>query len=377
MPVARLIYFLKLPSPDGNHRRGFAERICPLAAGFRAEAVAVPRIDSAANGRRILRHRLADRDCTGHWHRVLRPDWFEPEGAAEPSSGRPEAQRRQGAQLLCTTALGRLCAHPEVRLALAQDRLATELAPALAMPDFLAHEDELGRSWAAVRPEAAASARAAAAAMAVAEGGSNGFARGWRRRIRLAALRRIDAAAVGREVFAPAPELLGEPYAAIAGPKGWTIKAGAVHAAHYWPDPESERRSEAARADEELVQAFERILCPWLPPSGGEPNFGSALAAWSALAPLREFELRSSFPLFPYRLQTANGAPPPGFSVRIRPTTVADCGGSTHTLAAAGICPFIANPFREHCVTEARRLEQWASDLPALVTAKWKCFLAG
>jgi hypothetical protein len=373
--LARLIYFFKTPLTGGTFGYGYAERILALGDRFRAESVAVPVPTRSDGGWALRSRRLPDRECSGHWYRAPMPEWFETDTAPAVTPGGADRLRRRAARLLCTTPLGPLCAHPEVRRALAQDRLAAELAPALLMPDFLTYEDALLRDWAEARPEAAAEADAAAAAITATMGRSDAVTRNWRRRIRRAALRRIDASALGREIFAPCPSLLGQPYAPLPAPGGWEIKAGTVQQAHYWPTPESAARSRAARSDPELVQAFERGLCPWLPPEGGEGEFARALAAWIALAPLRAFESQSPFPLFPYRLSVPAGTVPPGFSVRIQPGTLAEQGGSYDTLAAAGLCPYIAEVFQAYAATQVGRLESWAADLPALVAAKWGPFL--
>ena len=375
--MARLIHFLKTALPDGTYGWGYAERVLGAGERRRAENVAVPVPMPAEPGVRLHAHRLPDGDFNGHSDRILRPEWFGFGGAPAPDSvAPPTALRGRAARLLCTTGLGALCGHPEVRLALAQDRLAAELAPVLAMPDFLMHEDALVRGWADRRPEAAAEAQTAAELVAAAAAGFTGVTRAWRRRIRLAALRRIDAAAVGREIFAPVAAFLGEPYRPFRGPGEWALKVGLVQSAHYWPTPEGEARSRIGRADAALVHALERQLCPWLPAAGGGPAFARALASWTALAPLRDFECRSCWPLFPQRIRFPGAAPPTGFSVRIQPGTLAEQGGSYHTLAAAGLCPFIAEPFQAHCATEADRVAEWAADLPALVAMKWGAFLA-
>jgi hypothetical protein len=284
---------------------------------------------------------------------------------------------RRAARLLCTTPFGAFCSLPEVRLALAQDRLAATLAPVLAIPDLLVHEDVLAQAWLEARPVAAAAAQAEADAVAAPLAAGGPAICRWRRRIRLAALRRLDAAAVGREIFAPGPALLGEAYAPASAAGGWAIRAGIVRSAQYWPAPGSEARSRAARSNVALVRAVELGLFPWIPEPGETAQFARAWEEWAAAASLRDFEGREPMPLFPGRLARTENWPPAGFSVRIGEMTLAKAGASRHCLAAAGICPLIADPFRHYCAAARDLLADWATDLPALVAAKWGPFLAG
>ena len=371
------VYFLKAPLPGGGYGYGYAERLRPLAGGVWAEGVTVPRVERTALGWTIRPLRLPDRNLDTWGYPLARPAWIRPAPAGERPLEEAEILRRRAARLLCTTPFGAFCAMPEVRLALAQDRLAAELAPVLAIPDLLVHEDALFQAWQHARPEEAAEAQAAADAIAAELAASSPSIRHWRRRMRLAALRRLDAATVGREVFAPGAALLGEAYAPVAGPKEWIIKAGIVRTAQYWPTPETEIRSRAARTDEALVRAVELALFPWNPEPGEAAPFARAWEEWAAAASLRACEAREPMPLFPTRLGRTEHWPPAGFSVRIGPETLSRAGASRHSLAAAGLCPLIADPFRRYCAAAQDLLAEWAADLPALVAAKWGPCLAG
>ena len=64
--------------------------------------------------------------------------------------------------LLYTTPLGQFCRHPEIAAALAQDKLATLIAPFLHIPDLLSNERRLLRDWELERPQPYAAARASA-----------------------------------------------------------------------------------------------------------------------------------------------------------------------------------------------------------------------
>jgi len=125
---------------------------------------------------------------------------------------------------------------------------------------------------------------------------------GLRLRLHLAAHRRIDAAALGREVFLPCPAFLGEPHIACELADGLILKIGIVRMAHYWPKPEMAARSRAWCGNRALVEAVERRLFPLLPPPGPDAahEFEVAAGVWILLQPLREFEARHCLPLFPY-----------------------------------------------------------------------------
>jgi hypothetical protein len=369
------VHFLKTALPGGGYGYGYAERLRPLAEGFWAEAIAVPGVERTAQGWTIRPIRLADRVFTGLAYRLARPAWLRQADLSGPVPEEAEVIRR-AARLLCTTAFGAFCSLPEVRLALAQDRLAAALAPVLAIPDLLVHEDVLAQDWLAARPEAAAAAQAEADATAAPLAAGGPALCRWRRRIRLAALRRLDAAAVGREIFAPGPALLGEAYAPASAAEGWTIRAGLVRSAQYWPAPETEARSRAARSNPALVRAVELGLFPWMPEPAETAPFAQAWEEWAAAASLREFEGQGPMPLFPNRLGRTESWPPAGFSVRIGPQTLAKMGASRHSLAAAGLCPLIADPFRRYCAAARDLLAEWSADVPALVAAKWGPFLA-
>ena len=99
--------------------------------------------------------------------------------------------------------------------------------------------------------------------------------------------------------------------------------------------------------------------------------FAAAAAAWLAAAPLREFEAHSALPLFPVRTIYPEGIVPPGFQVRIQAETMRACGGSYLTLAAAGVSPYIAEPFLKICEKHRDQLADWAEDALELALEKW------
>ena len=276
-------------------------------------------------------------------------------------------------RLLYTTPLGQFCRHPEIATALAQDKLATLISPFLHVPDLLANEHRLLRDWEIERPEPAARARASAAALEQSITESNPAVPELRVRLHLAAHRRIDAAAIGREIYQPCPAFFGEPHVACELPDGLTLKLGPVRMAHYWPKPDSEARSNAWRINPTIIRAVEAALLPLLPPPGPEAGeqFATAAALWLALAPLREFEARSSLPLFPYTTIYPEGYTPRGYRIRIEPATMRSLGGSYLTLAAAGLSPYIAECFHAYCETRRDLLVEWTEDLIALAVEKW------
>ena len=208
-----------------------------------------------------------------------------------------------------TTPLGRMGRHPEVLLALAQDQLAAMLAPFLHLPDLLAGEDGLLEDWARQRPAVAAEAD-----LAVPADWSRPL-REFRLRLRRAALRRLDAAATGREIFLPCPAYFGEPYLAFDLAPGLGFKAGVVQQASYWSFPEGAARSRAWRLDSRLVAAVEARLFPLLSPDApADKVFPAAATRWLGLGPLRAFESRSPLPLFPRSTIYPEGWVPPGFA---------------------------------------------------------------
>jgi hypothetical protein len=359
-----LIYFIKARRGHGAAGEpafafAWAERLRPSEGRLAAENIQVPVVAGGPGAWRLVGRRLPDQSFDGRGFPCGPPKWYAPDAPAAPASaGASRLEER-----LRTTPLGRMCLHPEVRRALAQDRLASSLEPLLRVPDLLDGEDELAAAWRRERPEAAAQADAGAAALAPSASGAAGV---WRRRLRLAALRRLDAAAVGREVYRPCPAYFGEPYLACAIAPDLSLKAGLVRRMAAWPTPESEARSRAWRADGARVAAVEGRLLPVLAPAAD-----SALDRWLALAPLREFEARSPWPLFPPATGGPAGPVPAGFRVRIRPETVRELGGTGRTLALAGLSPYLAEPFGDYCETQRELLAAWAQDPAGLALAKW------
>ena len=276
-------------------------------------------------------------------------------------------------RLLYTTPLGEFCRHPEIAGALAQDRLAATLAPWLQAPDLFVCEHRLFRDWQVERPEAAAFAQESAVAIETEWAGMAAEVLQLRLLIHLTAHRRIDAAAVGREVFLPCASFFGEPHVTCELPQGLALKIGTVRMANYWPKPEMEARSRVWWANRELVQAVERRLFPLLPPPGTEAveQFGTAAALWLRLKSLREFEARSSLPLFPYSTIYPDGYCPRAYKIRIPAETMRSLGGSYLTLAAAGLSPYIADPFLAYCETRKELLGDWTEDLLGLAIGKW------
>lgn len=277
------------------------------------------------------------------------------------------------ARFLHTTPLGQFCRQPEIAWALAQDRLATTITPFLHLPDIFRYEERLLRDWETERPDAAAQARASAALVRAGAGGMTDDARRLRELLHRVAHRRLDAAAVGREVFIPCPPFFGEPHLAQPLRDGLTLKIGIVRMAHYWPKPESELRSQTWRAQPELIRAAESVLFPLLPPPGENEadEFSAAASLWLALAPLREFEAHKSLPLLPYTTIYPEGYVPRGYSLRIKPETMRALGGSYLTLAAAGLSPYIADPFLAYCDSRRSLLQTWIADLESLAKSKW------
>jgi hypothetical protein len=314
---------------------------------------------------------LPAREFTGHAFRMPAQAWFKADGKDSSPAG-AEARRPPLDRQLHATPFGRFCRHPEVRLALAQDRLASRLAPLLAIPDLLADEDRLFRDWEVERPEAARHARLSCAELGAVHPGLGPAPLRLRIRLRRSALRRIDVAAVGREVFRPCPELFGEPHLRFELQRGFTLKAGAVRMANCWPRPETEALGARWRNDPDLVLAAESRLFPVPPPgSGAAGAFSRAADDWISLEPLRRFQAGAQLPLFPHATIYPYGYVPRGFRIRITPDSVRSCGGSYLTLAAAGLSPYIAEPFHEYCLARADLLAEWTRDVAGLAAEKW------
>jgi hypothetical protein len=345
--------------------QAWAERVRRTDGRLRAENIQVPVVSGQEDGWRMEGRRVPDTTFEGHAHACRPPAWYECDASVEPATGlnsRPLALH----QRLCTTPLGRMCLHPEVRWALAQDRLAAEAEPLLRIPDLLAGEDRLAGAWRTERPEAAGSA-AAASLVGAARGTAEELP--WRQRLRGAVLRRLDAAAVGREVYLPCPAYFGEPYLAFAITSEYSLKAGLVRSMRTWSSPEGEARSAAWRKSPAQIAAMEGRLFPVLGPDRPRREGASALPLWLALAPVRDFETRSPWPLFPRAAGFRDA--PPGFVVRIRPETMRELGGSYRTLARAGLSPYLAQPFADYCETRRELLAAWSEDVAGLALAKW------
>jgi hypothetical protein len=345
--------------------QAWAERVHRIDGRLRAENIQVPVVSGREDGWQLEARRLADRTFDGHAYACRPPAWYRGGAATDPVAD-PKARHRALEQRLRTTPLGRMCLHPEVRLALAQDRLAAEVEPMLRIPDLLVGEERLASVWRTERPQVAG--LAAAVNPAGASRGSAGELP-WRQRLRGAVLRRLDVAAVGREVYFPCPGYFGEPYLTFATTPGHFFKAGLVRSMRTWSSPEGEARSAAWRSSPEQIAAMERRLFPVLADNRPRREGASALPLWLALAPVRDFEDRSPWPLFP-RAAGFPGAPP-GFLVRIRPETMRELGGSYRTLALAGLSPYLAPPFADFCATRRELLAAWSEDPAGLALAKW------
>jgi len=371
------IYLLKagpVSGEAGGPREFFfawAERVRPQRGLLRAENIQAPICSWEDGIPRLHGARLPEREFSGYAYRMPAPSWFERDGQCPASLG----GRRPGpalGRLLHTSPLGRLCRNPEVLLALAQDRLALELAPLLAVPDLLAGEDRLFRDWAVERPGAAAHAMSSCEEILRSQPELRPAARQIRTRLRLAALRRIDLAAVGREVFRPCPAFFGEPHLGYDLGRGLRLKAGIVRMANSWPSAETEAGSESWRGDPELILAAETRLFPLPPPGpGSDELFSGAADAWLALEPLRKFQACTALPVFPHSTVYPHGHVPRGFRIRISPGAVEGCGGTYLTLAAAGLSPYIAEPFDDLCRQRAGLLAEWSRDVAGLAAEKW------
>lgn len=371
------IYLLKSSPAPGDTMDSpvfpfaWAERVRRSDGSLVAENIQVPLAHWEGGAIQVRGFQLPERRFTGYAYRMPAQAWFRPDGKDAPSGGAgncPPSLERQ----LYATPFGRFCRHPEVRMALAQDRLATLLAPLLAIPDLLADEDRLLRDWEVERPEAALLARRSSGELALLNPGLGTAPLTLRIRLRCAALRRMDVAAVGREVFRPCPAYFGEPHIRFELQRGFCLKAGMVRMANSWPRPDTEALSSEWRSDPGLIHAAETLLFPLPQPGpGSQERFSRAAEAWLALEPMRRFQEQSLLPLFPHATIYPYGHVPRGFRIRISPDSVRDCGGSYLTLAAAGLSPYLADPFHDYCQQRADLLAEWARDVPGLAAEKW------
>jgi hypothetical protein len=372
-----LIYFLKAypeacdPPVEGSMAFAWAEQVRRRERKLEARNIQVAAPFWHAGKWRADGRHLPDRTFVGYAYRVAAPEWFVRENPlARP--GDAEMDRLALELRLQTTPLGRMCRNTEVRQALAQDKLAAALAPVVHLPDLLAGEDRLYQQWRLERPAAAAEAAIAMAAVENRGGHWPVEIRQWRRRLRGAALRRLDAAATGREIFLPCPAYFGEPYLPCDLAPGLSLKAGIVRRAEYWPGREDEVRSRIWRTDDRLVSAVEARLFSWGPATTGtEEGFAAAAAVRLGAAALQEFEVRSPLPLFPSAMIFPEGSVPSGFRVRIRSDTMRALGGSYLTLAAAGLSPYLAGAFDDYCADRREALAADSEDIAALAAAKW------
>jgi len=321
---------------------------------------------------RACGRRLPDRTFVGRAYRAPTPEWFVFENSSD-GQGEAEVGRVALELRLHTTPLGRMCRNFEIRQALAQDKLAAAVAPVVQVPDLLAGEDRLYQEWKLERPAAAAEAAVALAALENRCGHWPAEIRQLRHRLRGAALRRLDAAATGREIFFPCPAYFGAPYLPCDLAPGLSLKAGIVRRTEFWPGMEGEARSRTWRADDRLVAAVEARLFSLGPAATGrEEDFVAAAAVRLGAAALQEFEARSPLPLFPPAMIFPEGTVPSGFRVRIRSDTLRALGGSYLTLAAAGLSPYIAAPFYDYCAERREALAADGEDIAGLAAAKWR-----
>ena len=333
----------------------WAERVRQRGDSLEAENVQVA-VSFWQEGRwRVRGHTLPDRAFAGYAYRVPAPEWFvrecPPEARVTPGSAFTALELR-----LHTTPLGSMCRNFEVGLALAQDKLAAALTPAVHLPDLLAGEGRLEREWKIERPAIAAQAANAKAAIERRGASWPPEIRQLRTWLHGAALRRLDAMATGREIFAPCAAYFGEPYLPCDLAPGLSLKAGVVRRAEFWPNAEGEARSRAWRADAGLVAAVEARLFPlWPAKVWSDQDFITAAAIWLGTAGLRDFEIHSPLPLFPHSVIFSDGGTPFGFRIRIQPETMRALGGSYLTLAAAGLSPYIAEPFYHYCAAASVR----------------------
>ena len=371
------IYFLKAGLALDETRQppeyafAWAERVRRVAGALVAENIQIPAAHWEGGTVQLRGFRLPEREFAGHAYRMPCQAWFLPDGKGNPPGAagfrRPSLERQ-----LHATPFGRFCRHPEVRMALAQDRLASSLAPLLAIPDLLAEEDRLLRDWEVERPEAARQARQSCGEFKSCSQNIGPEALKLRIRLRCAVLRRMDVAAVGREVFRPCPAFFGEPHIRFELQPGLCLKAGMVRMANSWPSPETEALSLGWRGDPKLVHAAESRLFPLPPPGPGAlEGFSRIAEEWLAVEPLRRFQDRSQLPLVPHGTIYPHGYVPRGFRIRIAPDSIRDCGGSYLTLAAAGLSPYIAEPFHDYCQLRAGLLAEWAGDVAGLAAEKW------
>lgn len=255
--------------------------------------------------------------------------------------------------LLCATEVGRLYRLPSVRRAVAQDAVLKTLLPFVQTPDLIEDEEALLQEWEAARREAYAAAKASWEGISSVYAGAGSVP--LRRKLRMAACRKLDACVTGKEAFRLHPALGGFPHFVLKldHPR-LTVKIGAVIRSSYGTQPDSPKVPEAL-SQETVVNAVERALLGFTPPSGSPreaEEWTRAARVWTEVEAMRTFESGMKLPLDTASSESVvifpEGQTPTGYLDRVDRSELRAIGLDVEQLVRAGISPYIAVPVAEY-----------------------------
>jgi hypothetical protein len=276
--------------------------------------------------------------------------------------------------LATMTSAGGVLELPEVKEAIAQDAFVDNvLLGYLCTPDFLEHETALIEDWRVLRPERYA---AAEGHLAVIKDCHSQFAAAhpasavrhfWeaRRKLRLAACRKIDATTTGNEMFTPNRMIAGRAAVSEKVPDlPMQIKLGTVIRATY-----GSKDSDGSVPDSlkglEAVEAVERLLLPFLPQVESAKDWAARMTLWLDTDPLRQFEVTNRLFLLPQMAELPivfpEGAVPSQYVERITRKAIEATGTAFDEFLRLGVSPYMALPLANYLKKHDALVSQYRS----------------
>lgn len=256
--------------------------------------------------------------------------------------------------------------NPGVKSIIAEDIMLDRAQAIIDTPSFLEGEDNLVREWLSARgafgKELDEIAREALSAFAPFDNEVSGR----RLLLRLAAYRRLDMVFSGRQIFAPCPEMGGEPYSAVVLPDHPdAMPVGTVSSVTFEIDP---RQNQAVRAfiiypaRAEIVEA---AIEPLHRAESGPEGWRNVFETRATLAAAAQWERKYPHPALLRGVILDTESPPAGVELRSQVNEmVAQAGntGSIKVLHWLGMSPFILTAFKPYLAANGAAVSEIAQD---------------
>jgi hypothetical protein len=254
------------------------------------------------------------------------------------------------AWLIDGTAVGEVLRRPQVRRAIAEDIWRNEVRPlveALAVvdPTDRGPEIRLVREWQGLRSELNPLVEASLATLPRFTSPALNI---FRRHLRMAAIRKLDASICGSDVFLTSPVLGGDPFITkaltTADGQQHIVKLGRVTSSSYSPSRRNTEFFTNLLQTHPTITVIEGWLFPFAPLDETADAWEKAMATWAEFEPLRLYEAAYKLPLYPEHLCLTPDHLPEG--LEFRAAVDREAGVTPELLERLGISAYLPAVWR-------------------------------